>query len=76
MRPNFRRSTSSTDDADQWQSDELTIDADWLSVVGAPEAVLNASGQVMLPTKQFFAEWKELLARVIAALEASGLSAF
>lgn len=56
----------------QWRADELSIDADWLSVVGASEQTLNATGQVKLSPRQFVAEWKQLLCRVVAALEASG----
>lgn len=57
----------------QWSAEgELAIDAEWTSVVGVPEYVLNRTGGVCIRKSQFLAEWKEVLGRVLATLTASG----
>lgn len=57
----------------QWNAeDDLTIDAEWISIVGAPEDVLRKTGGIRIPKSQFVAEWKELIGRVLVVLTASG----
>lgn len=54
------------------EEDSLTVDAEWTSVVGVPECVVQKAGGVRIPKEQFVAEWKDLLGTVLVALTASG----
>jgi hypothetical protein len=57
----------------RWNAEnDLAVDAEWTSVVGVPEFVVQKAGGVCMPKEQFVAEWKELLSRVMTALTASG----
>ncbi len=55
-----------------WSNRELSVQADWRSVVGGTESLLSASGPVAMPTDSFRAEWKLPLLRLIDGLERSG----
>jgi hypothetical protein len=58
----------------RWEDQRLTIEADWQSVVGGTEQVLNAAGRLDVSVKQFVAEWKRPLELIEDAIRSCGYS--
>lgn len=56
-----------------WTGDELSVDAEWHSISGDYEDILNARPRVQLRRQVFLAEWSRLLAVVLAGVESSGV---
>ncbi|MDT8975358.1 hypothetical protein RQP50_03760 [Paenibacillus sp. chi10] len=55
-----------------WDSRQLVINADWGSVSGGAEHLLQNSGSVTLTKQSFSSEWKKVLQNLITALSKSG----
>jgi hypothetical protein len=70
----FGSDTFSTEWHLVWTEESLSISAQWQSVVGHLEAITSDCGSLEIPTGDFLSEWKEMLKRIITALETSSLS--
>ena len=55
-----------------WDSSNVTIDAQWASVVGSSVEDLNNVGALEIPRAEFLAEWKQLLRVAASGLEKCG----
>jgi hypothetical protein len=55
-----------------WQDDILTIDAEWNSVLGRVENILNKLDTLHLSKSEFIYEWKALLEVIINCLTKCG----
>lgn len=55
-----------------WDSKNLTIDAEWETVIGMTEKVLNSLGSVEIGKVEFLNEWKLLLETVLNGLTECG----
>ena len=51
-----------------WESDNLVIEANWESVIGDTEILLNSRGPVKMGKSAFLNEWKALLEVVLSGL--------
>lgn len=56
-----------------WTGGSLRIEADWDSIAGTYEELLNTRGTVNIRRDDFVSEWKGLLGKVLSALETSGV---
>jgi hypothetical protein len=55
-----------------WQGNSLTINAQWVSVIGKTENLLNNLGALKLSKSEFIGEWKPLLEMIIVGLNKCG----
>ena len=56
----------------KWGKENLSIDADWKSVVGGTKEILNKKNKITINKVEFANEWKRILHNVIKALLGSG----
>lgn len=56
-----------------WDKDQMTIEAEWHSVAGDYEALLNNHNCVKISKDAFLAEWKGLLSKLIQAINLTDL---
>ncbi len=56
-----------------WSDGQIDIAALWRSVAGGYEALLNTRGRLVVEQDEFVREWKALLNRLIASIDASGI---
>jgi hypothetical protein len=56
----------------QWDAENLRIQAEWESVVGGTEALLNARPIVIIKKGAFISEWKQVLGVALHALTDAG----
>ncbi len=57
-----------------WDSTQLVINAEWGSVSGGTEQLLQNRGSVTLTKQSFSSEWRKVLQNLITALSKSGYS--
>ncbi len=55
-----------------WEKDQLTIDSEWISVMGNTEKLLNKQSKLEVPVSTFLPEWKGLFQVIKKGLELSG----
>jgi len=53
----------------KWDGGEIQIESDWAGVSGNIEKILNERSKLNINKKQFLAEWKMLLQRLITDLD-------
>lgn len=58
----------------EWGGGEVVIDAEWRSVAGNVESVLNARPRVVVLVSDFISEWKRPLEVIFGCLKMSGYS--
>lgn len=58
-----------------WKDGEIDIRAEWHSVTGALEGLLENRTRILVPKDAFLAEWKAVLANVLRALQGAGYDA-
>ena len=55
-----------------WEGDVLTVESEWISVIGKTEEILNGLGVLVVSKQTFISEWKALLEKVICGLSECG----
>jgi hypothetical protein len=56
-----------------WVAGDLTVNAQWQSIAGSYEDILNNRCTLERPRDEFLSEWKSLLKKVIRAIDHSGI---
>lgn len=56
----------------EWMDDTLTVSAQWNSVLGHTEDLLNQMGSITISKQSFLYEWKKVLGNIIDGLKFSG----
>jgi len=57
----------------EWKGEDLTIESKWHGISGNYQQLLNSQPQLQIRRDQFVCEWKEVLRRVIDAIDSSGV---
>jgi hypothetical protein len=55
-----------------WREGNISIRAEWESVIGDTESLLNQNNFIAICSESFFVEWKKVLYNIINALNACG----